>query len=353
MDELIKRFPSIAQDVQKELDYRSLTKCKEVSPLWNDSVDNQKEIWLRIIRLRSGKFEESRTLWNAVISKTSVERVKALSLAVQKYEENLLREDQYTPHHVVAAFGSKELYEYIANKTGQIDNRMSELENTALHYSAYHGNVGVFQFLFENSDDKNPRNINGVTPLHYAARPQNIETKPERLEIFKIILAHVTDKNPRNNVGYTVLHYAAIHNNCDIGKLVIDKITDKNPQGHYNCTPLHYAAHNGNVEFCKLILDNVTDKNPMNDNGNTPLHCAAEKGHLDVVKLIVPQVDEKNPSNDDRTTPLHYAAKNGNFGIIDYMKDFVGDRNPLDNLGRTPLYYMEQFYLNLREKINP
>ena len=211
MEELIKRFPSIAQDVQKELDNRSLTKCKEVSPLWNDSVDNKKEIWLRRIRLRSGKFEEFRTLWNAVISKTSVERVKALSLAVQNFfEENLYREDQFTPHHVVAAYGSKELYEYIANKTGQIDNRTSRLENTALHYSAEFGNVGVFQFLIENSDDKNPRNIDGITPLHYAARQQNIETKHGRLEICKAILAHVTDKNPRNNIGDTVLHIERI-----------------------------------------------------------------------------------------------------------------------------------------------
>ena len=89
MDELIKRFPSLAQDVQKELDNRSLSKCKEVSPLWNDSVDNQKEIWIRRIRLRSEKFEEFRTLWNAVISKTPVERVKALGLAVQKIFEQL------------------------------------------------------------------------------------------------------------------------------------------------------------------------------------------------------------------------------------------------------------------------
>ena len=120
-----------------------------------------------------------------------MERVKALGLAVQKFfEPNVLRGNQFTPHHVVAAYGSKELYEYIANKTGQIDNRTSNSENKALHFSAHFGNVGVFQFLIENSDDKNPRNIYGSTPLHYAALQENIETKHERLEICKIILAH-------------------------------------------------------------------------------------------------------------------------------------------------------------------
>ena len=360
MDELIERIPSIAQLVFKELDNESLTKCKEISPIWKNSVDNQKEIWIRRIRLRSEKFKEFRNLWNSVISKTSVERVKDLGLAVQKafegleaFEEFNLSGQSFSPHHVVAAVGSKELYEFIANKTGQIDNKTTEYGSTALHFSAFYGNVRVSKFIIENSDDKNPRSINDMTPLHRAAAQRNNETKLERLEICKIILAHLTDKNPRTKIGNTVLHYAADGNNCDIGKLIMDNITEKNPQNRNGNTPLHIAARNGNVEFCKIILDNVIDKNPMNDLGNTPLHEAASKGYLDVCKLIVPQVDEKNPSNHFGKTPLHYAAKKGCFDIIDYMKDFVVDMHPLDNDGKTPQDYAKQFWVNLWKKPNP
>ena len=52
MDELILRFPTIAVNVFKEIDNKDLMKCKEVSRLWSNAVDNQKEVWVRRIRLR-------------------------------------------------------------------------------------------------------------------------------------------------------------------------------------------------------------------------------------------------------------------------------------------------------------
>ena len=52
MDELILRFPTIAVNVFKEIDNKDLMKCKEVSRLWSNAVDNQKEVWIRRIRLR-------------------------------------------------------------------------------------------------------------------------------------------------------------------------------------------------------------------------------------------------------------------------------------------------------------
>ena len=115
MDEIILRFPTIAQGVFKEIDNESLIKCKEISHLWNNLVDSQKEVWIRRIRLRSEKLKAFPNLWSSVISKTSVERVKELALAVQNVvDQNKFGRDEFTPHHIVAAVGMKELYEYIA-----------------------------------------------------------------------------------------------------------------------------------------------------------------------------------------------------------------------------------------------
>ena len=44
MDELIMRFPSISMDIFKEIDNEGLMKCKEISHLWSNAVDNQKEV---------------------------------------------------------------------------------------------------------------------------------------------------------------------------------------------------------------------------------------------------------------------------------------------------------------------
>ena len=129
MDELIVRFPSIAEDIFKELDNASLTKCKETCPFWNDTIDKQKEIWIRKIRLGSEQFQEFSNLCNSVIRKTSVQRVKELSLAVQKANVRFCFDrDQVTPHHVVALFGSKELYEYILLESDKSEVEEGEVE---------------------------------------------------------------------------------------------------------------------------------------------------------------------------------------------------------------------------------
>ena len=38
-----------------------------------------------------------------------------------------------------------------------------------LHAAALSGNLGVFQYLFEDSPDKNPKNEIGSSPIHLAA----------------------------------------------------------------------------------------------------------------------------------------------------------------------------------------
>ena len=64
-----------------------------------------------------------------MISKTSVERVKELALAVQKFfGQTKFGREQFTPHHVVALFGSKELYEYILLESEKSEVEEGEVE---------------------------------------------------------------------------------------------------------------------------------------------------------------------------------------------------------------------------------
>ena len=456
MDEVIQRFPLIADKLFKEIDNEESAKCKEVSKLWCNFINNQKDFWLRIIRLRyegpsqlwkldgrilknkanfwtsndewyffnvrkmtfittknkvliakndgkviqedyedcsfeqlwkTGKpdtegyftLENSKVpkvltaisecsleikdpyghlnafpdLWKKVICKTSTEKVRDIALAVQNFfgpSENHGKE-QYPPHHVVAAVGSKELYEYVAKKTKMFNSRSLMNKATALHYSAMFGNLEISKLIIGNEDNKNPEDIWGITPLHAAATHG-------KLEVCKLIIGNVIDKNPKNEKGDTPLHFAAQCSNFDICRFIIDNVSEKNPHGEKGDTPLHWLALIGNTKLCKYIVENVTDKNPINDSGVTPLHEAAAKNHLEICKLIVPKLEEKCPRDNLQNTPLHYAAKAGNFGIIYYMIDFVEDGQPLDMDGKTPQNYMEQIYEslkvleNLNEKIN-
>ena len=459
MDEVILRFPTVANILFKEIDNEGLTKCKEISKLWWDFINDQKDSWLRIIRLQYEdpsqlwKFEGRKLknkanfwtsndkwienfilkkkltffnniskctafthfcafttkndgkviqedyegissvelwkkgepdnegyftlehhkvtkfltaisesnleikdpyehlkafsdLWKSVISKTSTGNVRDIALAVHKFfGTDDHGKEQYPPQHVVAAVGTKELYEYIANKTGQFNNRSSRSMSTPLHYSAMFGNFEISKLIIENENNKNPQDKLGITPLHAAATHGKLET-------CKLIMGNLTDKNPKNKKGDTPLHFAAQCSNFDICRFIIDNVSEINPHGEKGDTPLHWLAIDGNVELCKYIVENVIDKNPSNDSGVTPLHEAAVRDHLTICKLIVPQVKERNPRDNLGRTPLHYAFWKGNFGIINYMSDFVKDMHPLDDDGKTPQNYMEQNYENLKEKMN-
>ena len=452
MDEVILRFPTVANNIFKEIDNEGLTKCKEISKLWCDSINNQKDIWLRIIRLQydgpsqlwkmegkmlknkakfwtsNDKWSENRVrnkltfikniskqttfstksdgkvihkdyegissvelwkkgepdtegyftlehhkvtkflsaisatnleikdpyehlkafsdLWKSVICKTSTGTVRDIALAVHKFfGTDDHGKEQYPPHHVVAAVGSKELYKYVANRTGHFNNRSLRSESSPLHYSAMFGNFEISKLIIENENNKNPQDKLGITPLHAAATHGKLET-------CKLIMGNLTDKNPKNKKGDTPLHFAAQCSNFDICRFIIDNVSEINPHGEKGDTPLHWLAIDGNVELCKYIVENVTDKNPSNDYGVTPLHEAAARNHLAICKLIVPQVKERNPRDNLGRTPLHYAAKAGNFGIINYISVFAKDVHPLDDDGKTPQNYMEQNYENLRGKMN-
>ena len=60
MDEVILRFPTIANNLFKEIDNKGLTRCKEVSKLWRDFINDQKDLWLRKMRLQ---YEGPSQLW--------------------------------------------------------------------------------------------------------------------------------------------------------------------------------------------------------------------------------------------------------------------------------------------------
>ena len=47
IDTLLLRFPSIAQDIFKELDNKSLIKCRKLSVPVQNFIDNEKFIWIR------------------------------------------------------------------------------------------------------------------------------------------------------------------------------------------------------------------------------------------------------------------------------------------------------------------
>ena len=127
-------------------------------------------------------------------------------------------------------------------------------------------------------------------------------------------------KNPRGELGYTPLHYAARNNNMEVCKLIIGQIADKNPINNLGVTPLHYAAENDSLEICQLIIEGLEETNPSDNDGNTPLHCAVRNFSLEICKLLCQNSNNKNPKNDRGKTPLDLAFERKDPKIYRFFK---------------------------------
>ena len=186
--------------------------------------------------------------------------------------------------------------------------------DTPIHSAANVGNFKICQMIIESLENKNPTiNANRVTLLH-------LMVKDNLLEPTKLIIDRISDLSPRDIDGSTPLHYAAQYENFDACKLFIARLEDKNPKDDYGDTPLHTAAVYGHLSICKLIMANISDKYPKNQIGATPLHDAAEHGHLEICKLMAKDMADIHAKDNNGKTPYDMAKENDHASIMHFLK---------------------------------
>ena len=167
--------------------------------------------------------------------------------------------------------------------------------------------------------------------------------------VVKYIVDNSEDKNPSDSIGDTPLHRAAMGGHLAIVRYIMDKLEDKSPKDQEGNTPLHYAAApvrpplqsvpvSRQLEVFKYIFEHVDEKNPANLNGITPLHLAATQPEIDIVKYIVDNIEDRYTNDlpfciphllgdkDERGwTSLHFAADSGRLKVFQYIMENVVD----------------------------
>ena len=71
---------------------------------------------------------------------------------------------------IIANYGRLTNYITIAERHGIVNPKKENNGTTALHLAAESGQLSIFEYIFKNTDVKNPETNEGITPFHLAAK---------------------------------------------------------------------------------------------------------------------------------------------------------------------------------------
>ncbi|CAJ0808136.1 hypothetical protein LMG19083_04661 [Ralstonia psammae] len=172
--------------------------------------------------------------------------------------------------------------------------------NSALHYAAEDGQVGVVDWLIAAGADLRAATQHGSTALHWAANGGYVEMVDRLLK---------ADADPRaaNQDGDTALHWAVGSGRVAIVDRLLTAGADPKAANQNGSTALHWAARGGYVAIVDRLLNAGADPHAANQDGNTALHLAIGSGHDAVVNRLLMAGADPRASNLQGRTPLSIA----------------------------------------------
>jgi serine/threonine-protein phosphatase 6 regulatory ankyrin repeat subunit B len=216
----------------------------------------------------------------------------------------------------------------------------------------------TIEFICKECDaDTNQIDLQGRTPLHYAATKIDGHNKKNRLETIKILLKHNANVNAKDQQGLTPLAMVAENPICeDIILLFLQHgadVTFKNQKGIPFIQIL--LAKQTDVDLLKKIIseNKIHIDESIIKNAPELLHIAAgQKDGLEKIKLLVQLGFKIDTRNKIEQTPLHVAASTQDKPeILEYLIENGADINAKDVLHNTPFACAVEHSLDTKEDL--
>jgi ankyrin repeat protein len=294
-------------------------------------IQDEHELVVQIL-LDSGanievKDVNQRTLlhWAAEIGSRSIE-----TLLKTEMDTNARDKEESTPLHLAILSKHGFCVQKLLDSGADIE-AVDIKKRTPLHLAARGGYASGVSMLL-NRADRERRDKDGYTPLHWAVKKGNIE-------IVELFMEVPLDKGSRNTKGYTALHLAAQGGNQCIFDILASRGWDIESQDRKYWTPLHWAAYNGHDLVIQSLLKVGVNKDARDKEGLTPLHQAAKSGHPLVIKTLIKAGMDTEVEDIVGRTPLHLAATRGEVQSIEVLLQGKAQCNAKDNLMSTPLQH--------------
>lgn len=256
-------------------------------------------------------------------------------------------------------------------------NKEDRDKRTALHWAAYLGKpkfVSLFLQQMERGDDCNPCDLEGRTPLHFAAAQENSKclrlllkhVVPEKIDVaddekktalhwsaYYGYLEHVkilikAGAKPLRDIQYnSLLHLAVANPQSPDAVRIVRHLLKLKPyfsvqKNYRGLTPLHLAVANENEELVRELSSPHVQKRALDEVdqlSRSPLHYAVLRNNVNIVRILISS--RANLYKEDKTgaTALHYAAKNNNFELVALFVTQTKLEDIPDEEGRTALMW--------------
>ncbi|MGM0599240.1 MAG: ankyrin repeat domain-containing protein [Candidatus Rifleibacteriota bacterium] len=235
----------------------------------------------------------------------------------------------YTPLHIAAINGSKELITTLVRAGADIDSRLPN-GNTALFFCKT-DLIPHFLTLGANPELKNNQ---GLTPFDYAL----LNGIKKRIHAFRKVLQKQNKISSTASASLKSLHKAIRNGKIDL----VNKLVGQNPEiVNYKDiklgeTALHIAAEANQTAIAKFLLKNNAKINCYNHFARTPLHYTAMQGNLNLVKTLIEAGANLFAVDLRGSTPLHDAATSGDIETYQYLIRAGAVDSTKNNAGRSP-----------------
>jgi len=193
------------------------------------------------------------------------------------------------------------------------------LGNSPLHLAAFNGHTKVISVLLEGGADPSHQNGEMDTPLYMAVLSNS-------LQCVKLISEKLTDAqfNSANVEGFTPLHYAAGEGNMPITKYLVEACKcDPEFPDNLGLTPGFCAVLQGRKEVAEYLLQmSPAGAAARNMASDTMLHCAlkAQPNNKVLLKVLIDYGSDISSKGADQMTCEEMLIARHHQDLVDYGK---------------------------------
>ena len=162
-----------------------------------------------------------------------------------------------------------------------------------------------------------PRQCTNETPLHIACKNSNYP-----FTILRLLLLHPRiEVNSIDILGKTPLHYAARSDNVNAVELLLDHPKIKPDEvSNDKMTPFMECCYKSSVDVANLLLSHSIDINRIGPREMTPLMLACYGGNFKMVKFLIENCHSIKPFiNTHAGTAFGIAVSHKFYDIVEYL----------------------------------